>query len=161
MATGQVGLTIPRKDWLRALMTQPFKEVEALASRLTQDYIVRYLVLPQAGLAMLQLEEGALGTAFYLGEFPLAKCEVSLQLADGRQVSGAAQIMDDRVEFAQALALLDAVLAHQLPGCNEAQILLNAGMKKIADEEAIRQRMLAQTRVDFSMLSVTEEDDDD
>lgn len=142
-------------------MTQPLEEVEALALRLTKDYIVTYPVLPQTGLAMLQLEEGALGTAFYLGEFPLAKCEVSLQLSDGRQVNGAAQIMDDRVEFAQALALLDAVLAHQLPGCDEAQILLNLGMKKIADEEAIRQRMLAQTRVDFSMLSVTEEDDDD
>lgn len=142
-------------------MTQPLEEVEALALRLTKGYILTYTVLPQAGLAMLQLEEGALGTAFYLGEFPLAKCEVSLQLVDGQQVNGAAQIMNDRVEFAQALALLDAVLAHQLPGCNEAQILLNAGMKKIADEEAIRQRMLAQTRVDFSMLSVAEGDDDD
>lgn len=161
MATRQIGLTIPRKDWLRALMTQPFKEVEALASRLSKDYIVRYLALPQVGLAMLQLEEGALGTTFYLGEFPLARCEVSLQLVDGRQVTGVAQIMDDRVEFAQALAVLDAILAHQLPGCNETQILLNAGMKKIADEEAIRQGMLAQTRVDFSMLSVAQGEGDD
>ena len=142
-------------------MTQPLEEVEALALRLTKDCIVTYPVLPQAGLAMLQLEEGALGTAFYLGEFPLAKCEVSLQLADGRQVTGAAQIMDDRVEFAQALAVLDAILAHQLLGCDEAQVLLSAGMKKIADDEAIRQRMLAQTRVDFSMLSVAQGEDDD
>lgn len=160
MATRKIGLTIPRKDWLRALMAQPYKEVEALALRLSKDYIVKDLALAQSGLAMLQLEDGALGTTFYLGEFPLARCELSLQLADGRQVMGAAQIMDDRVELAQALAILDAILAHQLPGCNEAQTLLNAGMKKIEDEETIRQGMLAQTRVDFSMLSVAQGEDD-
>lgn len=150
-----------RRHWLRAVTAHPPETLAGLADELGASWSVTYKTLPQAGLGMLQLRDGALHQAYYLGEFPLARCWLSLAGPDGKSYQGAAQVMEDDPRLAEALAVLDAVLAHRLPGWERVSELVETGKASRAEEDRIRARMLAATRVDFALLSATEEADDD
>ncbi|MHB1353409.1 MAG: phosphonate C-P lyase system protein PhnG, partial [Thiobacillus sp.] len=102
-------MELERKDWIRALTAHPAPALHALADRLSAGCELRLTRLPQAGLGLLQLADGAFHEAYYLGEFPLSTCSLELTLADGRRAEGGAQIMADDAALARALAILDAV----------------------------------------------------
>lgn len=150
-----------RKDWLRALTAHPPAELNALAEALTTDCEVRLTSLPQAGLGLLTLTDGAFHEPYTLGEFPLSTCRVEIAIADGRSAFGGAQIMADDAGLARSLAILDAVLAAGLPGFERAAALLASGTKRRAEEDRRRRAMLAATRVDFAVLNDAGEDDED
>jgi len=152
-------MKIPRNDWPRALCQINAAEIKAVAASLCRDIEVRDVVLPQAGLGLLSLTDGAFHEPFYLGEIPVARAEVILKTADGYEVQGGCVLVDDRAQLARSIAILDAVLSGKLPGCNVAENLVEKGellrMQKISE----RRQMLAATRVDFSLLE--QEDDED
>ena len=152
---------IPRKDWLRGLTAHPAAALVELSGRLSAGWTLTYLALPQAGLGLLKLRDGAFHEPYYLGEFPIACCRVRVQLPDGATAEGAAQVMADDPALAQALAVLDAILAARLPGWQEVAALANEGASKRAEEDRRRRAMLAGTRVDFALLGATEEDEDE
>lgn len=154
-------MNIPRKDWLRALTAHPAAALDELSGRLSSDWALSYLALPQAGLGLLKLRDGAFHEPYYLGEFPIACCRVRVQLPDGAAAEGAAQVMADAPALAQALAVLDAILAARLPGWQEVATLIGSGVIKRAEEDRLRGGMLAGTRVDFALLGTAEEDDDE
>ena len=108
-----------RADWARLLSALPAAEVMQAASDLMCRYTVEDITLPQAGLGLMQLNDSALGDAYFLGEIPLVRAHVRVSSADGRQVEGGAQLLDDRSDLARAVAILDAVLAGGLPGFDE------------------------------------------
>jgi phosphonate C-P lyase system protein PhnG len=85
----------------------------------------------------------------------------SVVLADGRTVEGAAQLLDDRASLARAIAVIDAVLAAQLPGQDQAHALLAIGQHRLDEQTAQRRALLASTRVHFSLLGTSEEENDD
>ena len=89
----------------------------------------------------------------------MARAEVILKTIDGREVQGGSVLVDDRVQLARSIAILDAILSGKLPGCDVAESLVEKGeqirMQKISE----RRQMLAATRVDFSLLE--QEDDED
>jgi alpha-D-ribose 1-methylphosphonate 5-triphosphate synthase subunit PhnG len=161
MAAKEIELMIERKDWVRALMAHPPLELNALAERLSLDCEVRHTSLPQAGLGLLTLADGAFREPYYLGEFPLSTCRIELQLADGRRTEGGAQVMADDANLARALAILDAVLAARLPGWEEVAERLRAGEEKCREQAIRRKAMLASTRVDFALLGTVDEEGDD
>ena len=101
---------------------------------------------------MLKLQDSAFEQAFYLGEFPLASVWLQVETPDGIIAEGAAQVMDDRIEIAEALALCDAVLSARLPGWQRLAELLAEGETLREARRQERKRMLATTRVDFSLL---------
>lgn len=143
---------IERTEWVRALSALPSDELMAVSAGLSSTWVIHPKAVPQSGLGMLKLKDGACEEAFYLGEFPLATAWLQIKTPEGLIAEGAAQIMDDRIEFAQALALCDAVLSARLPGWEQLAELLDKGM---AIREAIgqeRKQMLAATQVDFSLL---------
>ncbi|QXP85090.1 phosphonate C-P lyase system protein PhnG [Methylococcus sp. ANG] len=152
---------IERRHWLRALTALPPETLAAVAGELDAGWAMTYKTRPQAGLGMLQLRDGALHEAYYLGEFPLAHCWLTLSGPDGESYQGAAQVMADDPDLARALAVLDAVLAHRLPGWERVSELVETGQAARAEEDRIRARILAATRVDFTLLSATEAGDDD
>lgn len=154
-------MDLARKDWVRALTAHPAAELKALADALTADCEVRLTSLPQAGLGLLQLADGAFHEPYYLGEFPLSTYRVEIALPDGRSASGGAQVMADDAGLARALAILDAWLAAQWPGAERAAALLETGARRRAEEDHRRRAMLAATRVDFAVLNDAGEDDED
>ena len=148
-----------RTTWVHALTAVPADELLNLTASLSQDWQVRPKAIPQVGLGMLKLNDSAFEEPFYLGEFPLATAWLEVRTDEGVIAEGAAQLMDDRQELAEALALCDAILAHRLPGWRRLTKVLNQGM---ARREAIRRertQMLAGTQVDFSLLEDAGGDD--
>jgi len=148
-----------RKDWVRALTAHAPATLIDLAEQLTSDVVVTLSRLPQAGLGLVKLTDGAFHEEFYLGEFPLSTCSVDICLVNGRRASGAAQVMADDAELARALAILDAMLADKLPGWETVADFVDAGNQQRAIEEQRRKTLLNETRVDFDLLSNTENDD--
>lgn len=152
---------LDRKDWIRALTAHPAEDLKTLAGTLAAGCELRLLSLPQAGLGLMTLTDGAFHEPYYLGEFPLSTCSVEVGLPDGRCACGGAQVMADDAELARALAILDAFLAADLPGAEQVSPLIVSGARLRAEEDGRRRAMLAATRVDFSMLNDTGDDDDE
>ncbi len=152
---------LPRSQWLRLWTALPADRVRTAADELSKRYVVEDIELPQSGLGLLPLNDGALGEAYYLGEIPLARAHVRIADSTGKTVEGGAIVMDDRARLARSLAILDGVLAAALPGSEAACDLLSEGAKKIREITVDRQKLMAATRVDFSLLGTTDEEDDD
>jgi alpha-D-ribose 1-methylphosphonate 5-triphosphate synthase subunit PhnG len=153
-------MQIPRGDWVRALTAHPAAALNALADDLTRTCDVKLKSLPQAGLGLLQLADGAFHEPYYLGEFPLSSCSIELSLPDGRTALGAAHVMADDADLARTLAILDAILAARLPGWERVSAHIDAGATTRAEEDRRRRAMLAATRVDFAMLNDAAGEDD-
>ncbi|MDZ4252897.1 MAG: phosphonate C-P lyase system protein PhnG [Sulfuritalea sp.] len=154
-------MNLERKDWIRALTAHPATVLNALADELTVGCGVKLMSLPQAGLGLLTLTDGAFHEPYYLGEFPLSSCSIELALSDGRRAAGGAQVMADDAELARALAILDAVFAAGFPGWERVSAHIESGAKERTDEDRRRRAMLAATRVDFAMLNNAEDGDDE
>jgi alpha-D-ribose 1-methylphosphonate 5-triphosphate synthase subunit PhnG len=152
--------TPPRADWLRLWSALPARQTQAPATQLAQRYQAEDLDLPQSGLGLLPLTDSALGDTYFVGEIPLARAHVRLRHED-QTTEGAATLLDDRAGLARALAILDGVLAARWPGHEDAQALLMEGARVLEAENHTRRALLAATRVEFSLLSTTEEDDDE
>lgn len=152
-------MNVEREQWVSALTAVPETELQAVLSALPKSWTVRPKALPQAGLGMLKLRDSAHNEPFYLGEFPLASCWLTVTTPDGTTAEGAAQVMDDRIERVEQLALCDAVLAARLPGWEAVSSLVEQGIA--VREQTARQRktILARTKVDFSLLDALEDDD--
>jgi alpha-D-ribose 1-methylphosphonate 5-triphosphate synthase subunit PhnG len=142
----------PRESWTRALVAVPEARLAALVNDLASAWQIRPLTLPQAGLGMLKLRDSAFNDPFYLGEFPLACCAIRVTTESGATVEGAAQVMDDRLDRVEQLALCDAILAGRLPGWRQLYALLQEGERLLEQTRIERKAMLARTRVDFSLL---------
>lgn len=153
-------MPLERTDWIRALTAHPTPDLHTLAERLAAGCEVRLTRLPQAGLGLLQLADGAFHEAYYLGEFPLSTCSLELALADGRRAAGGAQVMADDAALARSLAILDAILAARFPGWEEVSGQVQSGAARRGEDDRRRRAMLAATRVDFAVLNDTGEDDD-
>ena len=143
---------LPREQWVSALSAVPEIELAELVKSFSAQWQVKPLALPQAGLGMLKLKDGALGESFYMGEFPVATCRLVIITEDDQTAEGAALIMDDRVERAEQMAMCDAVLSAQLPGREKVARLIDKGIKLQQKLALERKSLLAKTRVDFSLL---------
>lgn len=152
---------IARADWPRAWAALPPQQVRELAATLAQRHRVDDLSLARSGLGLLPVTDGALGDTYFLGEVPLAQAHVRVTEATGRQVEGGALLLDDRVGVARSMAILDAVLSGGLTGDEQARTLLETGWQTVQQAARERKALLAATRVDFSLLGATDEEDDD
>ncbi len=148
-----------RNQWIRNLSALADEELLDWAQNLPKAWSIRPKTVPQSGLGMLKLRDGAFHEPFYLGEFPLATAWLSIRTAQGREAEGAAYIMDDRLELAQALALADAVLSARLPGWRQVEAMLEKGRDLREQTERRRKLMLKRTQVDFSLLDEAAGDD--
>jgi len=154
-------INLERKEWIRALTAHPVPFLNTLADELAEGCDVRLTSLPQAGLGLMTLTDGAFHEPYYLGEFPLSACRIELSLADGRRAEGGAQVLADDAELARSLAILDAVLAARLPGWERVAEQVNVGADKRGAIDRRRQAMLASTRVDFAMLNNSDDENDE
>ncbi len=149
-----------RGQWPSLLLAVPASRIHQAVSQLASSFAIEDIQLPQSGLGLLQLRDGALGQAYFAGETPLARAHVRLTTAHGVVAEGAAVILDDRAALARAIAILDAVLAAQLDGHDSVEPLLRDGALVLAQQRAQRAAMLAATRVNFSLMGDEEDDDD-
>jgi len=143
---------IKRTAWVSALKALETNNLLAVTTKLSEDWTLRPKSVPQTGLGMMKLKDSAFNESFYLGEFPLASAWLEITTPDGKKAEGAAQVMDDRVEVAEALALCDAVLSSQLPGWEQIYNMVEQGVAINEKTHRERKMMLARTRVDFSLL---------
>jgi len=151
---------IARGDWIRYWTNVPPERIRKLAHHFSQSYRVEDLEIAQSGLALVPLTDAAMGDTWYLGEIPVAKAHVRLTNPQGDMTEGAAIVMDDRTSLIRALAILDAVTAAEWPGYDIAVELLHVGRQAVDATAADRKKLLAATRVDFSLLSSQEDDDE-
>lgn len=145
-------INLPREQWVRALSVIPEEALASVVQNFPDAWEVTPNALPQEGLGLLKFRDSALGDAFYLGEFPLATCWLSIITPDAVSAEGAAMVMDDRADRAEQMALCDAVLSAQLPGWEAVAKLIEQGGEQLALKARERKSMLAKTRVDFSLL---------
>ena len=151
---------IARSHWLRLWSAVPPMRIKAVAGELAERFRIDDLEIAQSGLGLLPLRDSALGEPYFLGEIPLARAHVRISNDQGVSVEGAAILLDDRTSIARALAIFDGVLAARLPGFEQAIELLIEGQQQIAITDSERKKLLAATRVDFSLLGSEEEKDD-
>jgi alpha-D-ribose 1-methylphosphonate 5-triphosphate synthase subunit PhnG len=150
---------LAREQWVSALSMVPEPSLESLAKSFPTSWKVTPKALPQSGLGMLKLRDTTLGEAFYLGEFPLATCWLSITTEAGEHAEGCAMVMDDRVDRAEQMALCDAVLSANLPGWEKVAALIEQGMALRTRQTYERKAILARTRVDFSLLDDVGDED--
>ena len=149
-----------RAQWPRLLCALPDIKVREIAQACVSQHQIEDIAIPQSGLALLQIYESALGDNYYLGEIALARAHVRITSDDGQKIEGAAQIMDDRKDLAQAIAVLDAVLAAQLTGWEDVYELLQQGDRILEKEMNQRRMLLSTTKVDFSTLDDIDKSND-
>lgn len=156
---------IPRGQWPRLWLAAPREALIAAARTARTGLAIRYLALPQNGLALLPLKDGAYHETFNLGEIPLARVHLALTRADGHtagmEARGAAWVMEDDMTMVEALALADALLAAGWPEAAPFEALLAEGARAIERQTFERKALLAATTVDFSLLGMAEDDDDE
>ncbi|MDD4979474.1 MAG: phosphonate C-P lyase system protein PhnG [Gallionella sp.] len=152
-------MNIPRNKWPSVLCSLPASEVRHLANVLSGELEVRDVALPHAGLGLLNMREGAFQESYFIGEIPVARAEVVVRDTAGYEARGGALIVDDRAQLARAIAILDAVMAGKLPGWVNAMTLVQQGLEAHQQKQTERKKLLAATRVDFSLLG--QEDDED
>ena len=133
--------------------------VIAEAQELARPFKIEPLQLRLAGLALLPLREGCFGEVFNLCEVPLAEAAIELVDATGRYAGGARVTASDAA-YAEAVAVLDAIMAHDLVGAERARALLKEGFALVEAERARRSELVARTRVNFEALAFTGDDDD-
>ena len=143
---------ISREQWGSVLSSLPEPRLKEIVDRVSAGLRIRPKVVPQSGLGMLKMKDSALNESYYLGEFPMSSCWLSVSTENGQIAEGASVIMDDNLEQSVRLALCDAILSAQLPGYEEIDVLLLEGMNRRRQIEAERKSILARTRVDFSLL---------
>ncbi len=144
---------LTRELWLPALAALPAEELSSAVEPLLAGYELEHQALPEDGLGLLSIRDGAWGETFYLGEFPVAAAHVLLCNAQGQEYQGAAQYMGDRVNKAVHMAVCDAVLAYDLPEKPAVLQLVNTGRELRKSEADRRMTILFRTRVDFDLLS--------
>jgi len=148
-----------RTEWVSALRTLPIEDILSTTTQLTDGWKVQSKSLPQSGLGMMKLNDSAFNEPFYLGEIPVSSAWLEVTTLEGQQAEGAAQVMDDRVELAEALALCDAILSAQLSGWEQVASMVDKGMKNREKTRLERKRILAHTKVDFSLLDDVGDED--
>ncbi len=151
--------SIPRSQWLRLWTALPARLITETVRTLETHHRVEDLHLPQSGLGLLPLKDGALGEHYFLGEVPVTRAHVRIRDGQGRTGEGAAVALDDRSGMARALAILDGVLMCGLSGWENAVDLLDKGRAEVTSIERQRNKLLAATRVDFSLLGAEGDDD--
>lgn len=149
----------PRSEWLRAWSALPVKKLYDLVNTIESHSKIEDLSLPKSGLGLLQLKDSALGDAYFLGEIALSKAHVRVTNLSGQTSQGAALLMDDRTSLVRAMAILDATLAGLLANWQDVLFLVHEGSLRRNAENSIRKASLQATKVDFSLLSTTDEDD--
>ena len=151
----------PTSELPRRLSALAPAEIRTLAEAFGRDFIIEDVTQPQSGLALLKLRDGALHEAYYLGEIPVARAHVVVRSGAKQPAEGGALILDDRAKLARNYAILDAVYRAKLPGWERVWDLLVLGWAVLVKEERARCAMVAATRVDFSLLSSSLEDEDE
>lgn len=154
-------MNIPRKDWPSALCALHASKVKETIALFIHNFEVRDVALPQSGLGLLSMSDGAFHESFFIGEMPVARAEVILRTVSGEEFKGGALIVDDRAQLARAIAILDAVLAGKLAGWEQAASLVQEGVFVRKQIECERKRLLAATRVDFSLLGDEDNEDEE
>lgn len=153
----------PREQWARCWLAAPREAFLAAAQTARDGLDVQYLSLPQNGLALLPLKDGAYHETFNLGEIPLARVRLALTRrgasGKGEETRGGACVMEDDMECVEALALADALLAAGWPEAEPFEALLADGERAIERQTAERKALLSATTVDFSLLGMTDDDE--
>ncbi|MBC8167709.1 MAG: phosphonate C-P lyase system protein PhnG [Bryobacteraceae bacterium] len=157
------GADIPRSKWSRCLSLLPPERLTEAARLLSDGWSVRDVEPVSSGLALIAIREGAKGEEFYLGEASFSVAHVILSREDGlaredRVFAGGAALTGDRPVVARAAAICDAVLSNGLSGHDFARSLVREGAAIAAETDQRRAALLAQTQVDFSLMTELRDD---
>jgi alpha-D-ribose 1-methylphosphonate 5-triphosphate synthase subunit PhnG len=151
----------PRGEWPRMLAAVPQSDVIRCSEAFRASFRLEPRMLPATGLALLRMREGCFGESYHIGELPLAECAIDLVDAHGHRFAGGARVMSSSAEYAEAVAVLDAVLAHRLSGWRAAAELLQRGRDSVNATDARRAEIRERTSVEFALLSAAGGDDDE
>jgi len=144
---------IDREAIAACLLANEREDLLRTAAALCEGLTVVPLLPAEAGLALLKWRDAVMHHPFFLGEVPMSRAAVALIDAHGERAEGGAVIMADDTELAYALAVLDAVSAHDWPGAARVRALARHGAQVRAAQQAERHAGLLRTRVEFSVMT--------
>ena len=153
-------LSLPRSQWICALTQLDDTHIIKIVTELTKQWSVVPVSPAKAGLGALKFEDSTMGQPFFIGEFPLSIAHIQITTTEGHTVEGAAQVMHDNQQFAESLAICDAILAEQLPGFDVIKQLVIEGQQRFEQQQQVRKRILASTKVDFSLMEDADDNQD-
>jgi len=142
-----------RDEWLPALGALSQAELQEAVPALLEEYALEHQRLPEDGLGLLTIRDGAFDQPFYLGEFPVATAHIHLRNESGQEFAGAAHDLGDAAQKAVHMAVCDAILDNSLPETPEVLALVQTGLDRIQARHRQRRAMLERTRVDFDLLA--------
>lgn len=145
-------IKVPEEFWMVALMQSPIRELKKTIDDLQKDLEVRFLQLPESGLDLIQMQDSVLGQLFYLGELSVSQCEVEIMhRPSGKTQRGYSKVMIDSEDHVCLLATADALLRMDV-NFHQLENILTEGYECWAAKKEQRKSILAETRVDFSLL---------
>lgn len=136
---------ISRQEWMKVLAHAPGKELEAVCLRLAPLPAYQLVRGPETGMIMVQARAGGVGKPFNMGETTVTRC--SLQIDQGAM--GTAYVLGRNRRHAELAALLDALLqdAERQPDLLATVILpLAAAIRNRRENQAGK---TAATKVEF------------
>ncbi len=143
-----------RANLSRLLLHVDRSAVIACAERMLARFDVDDMRPPERGLILVALDDGAMGMPFHIGEVPVSTSHVALKHpASATVCEGGAAILRDDSALARAIAVLDAVQEQSIEPANEIAELLRQADEAKRTKDAVIQRIVEQTRVDFSVIS--------
>ena len=149
---------IERRHLVACLVAAGREPVLNTATQLTEGLTVTPLQPAESGLALMQWRDAVQHQPFFLGEVPMARAAVALVNHRGERAEGGAVVMAGDAELAQALAVLDAVVAQRWPGAEAVDALAQRGAQARDRVRAVRQAGLKRTRVDFALLAEADDE---
>ena len=147
--TIQVAEQIRRQDWMRILALSERKDIEAACQSLPPFPNFRLVRGPEIGMVMVQGRTGGVGAPFNLGEATVTRC--TLQVDQG--AVGTAYVLGRDRRHAELAALLDALLLDPERQPDVLSIVVRPLAAILHAQEAAQAQKAAATKVEFFTMA--------
>jgi phosphonate C-P lyase system protein PhnG len=145
--------SVPNKYWAIALSKIDESKLQSFVEE--NKYALKLTVITSepSGIALLEMEESVLRERFYLGEVAVGECCMEVKhLETGEVVNGYCHLLGRSGKVLEYIAICDALLRMEGFLSEELNILLESGYLNWQQEMRLRELMMEQTKVDFSIL---------
>lgn len=124
--------------------------VEQLANTISDNYEVKVIQEPDHGLVMMKVRETSKKTLFYPGEVFVTECKVQVEGAIGMGI-----VIDDHLDFAYKLAIIDAAFEANLIETYAWIELLENEENQIVQSRRLEEQSVLKTKVQFETMDVS------
>jgi len=134
-------------NYREILAESDFSVWEEMAGWLASSYEIKIIQQPETFLVMMPAQDSVEQSTFYLGEVLITEAVVEICGTPGYGFA-----MEDNPAQALAYAIINAALAHGVPEAADIEVLMVKQEAIIESQRRQEERLIASTRVNFSIL---------